>query len=148
MNQQVSEIFKINKIKNTIQRQRVYEFISSCKEPVTADFIYIELSKDKSYEDIINLSTIYRILELFVKHNLVLKNSFGNDHRATFEMNMREHKHHLICVKCNKITAIKGCPLKTYEKDLGDATHFQILEHRLEIFGVCPNCQVTKNSQH
>ncbi len=146
MNQKVSDIFKANKIKNTVQRQRVYEYMTSCKEPITADTLYIELSKDKSFDDIINLSTIYRILELFVKHNLVLKNSFGNDHRATFEMNLREHKHHLICVECNKITTIKGCPLKTYEKDLGDLTNFKILEHRLEIFGVCPKCQSDKNS--
>ena len=148
MNQKVSEIFKSNKIKNTIQRQRVYEYLITCKEPITADNLYIELSKDKSFNDVINMSTIYRILELFVKHNLVLKNSFGNDHRATFEINLREHKHHLICVECNKITAIKGCPLKTYEKDLGDLTHFKILEHRLEIFGVCPNCQSGKNDHH
>lgn len=146
MNQKVSEIFKANKIKNTVQRQRVYEYMTSLKEPITADALYIELSQDKSFGDIINLSTIYRILELFVKHNLVLKNSFGNDHRATFEMNLREHKHHLICVECNKITTIKGCPLKTYEKDLGDLTNFKILEHRLEIFGVCPKCQSEKNS--
>lgn len=146
MNQKVSDIFKANKIKNTVQRQRVYEYMTSCKEPITADALYIELSKDKSFGDIINLSTIYRILELFVKHNLVLKNSFGNEHRATFDMNLREHKHHLICVECNKITTIKGCPLKTYEKDLGDLTNFKILEHRLEIFGVCPKCQSDKNS--
>jgi Fur family ferric uptake transcriptional regulator len=145
MNQNIVELFKANQIKNTTQRRRVIEYLIACKEPVTAESIYIALFEDDAYEDKVNLSTVYRILDLFVKQSIVLRNSFGNEHKSTYEFNRREHKHHLICVKCNKVTSIKGCPLKAYEQDLGNQTHFKILEHRLEIFGVCPSCQERGN---
>lgn len=137
----IVQLFKVNKIKNTKQRQRVFEYLTTCNQPVTADAIYMELSRDIQFNESVNLSTIYRILDLFIKSQLVTKNTFGNDHKATFEIAKREHGHHLICIKCNQITAINGCPLKGYEKSLSQTTHFQILNHKLEIFGVCPKCQ-------
>ncbi len=140
-NEAIVQLFKVNKIKNTKQRQRVFEFLTTCKQPVTADAIYMELSKDINFNESVNLSTIYRILDLFIKSQLVTKNTFANDHKATFEIAKREHGHHLICIKCNQITSIKGCPLKGYEQALSQSTHFQILNHKLEIFGVCPKCQ-------
>lgn len=138
---EIAALFKENGIKNTRQRQRVFDYLSTCNQPVTADVIYDALKTDLRHVDPVNLSTVYRILDIFTKNRLVTKTSFGNDHKAVFELYRLEHRHHLICVKCNEITAIKGCPLKGYEQSLSQATHFKILEHRLEILGVCPKCQ-------
>jgi len=137
----IVQLFKANKIKNTVQRQRVFEYLTTCNQPVTADSIYFVLSRDTQFKESVNLSTIYRILDIFIKSQLVTKTTFANDHKATFEISKREHGHHLICIKCNQITAINGCPLKGYEQTLRQTTHFQILNHKLEIFGVCPKCQ-------
>lgn len=139
--EEIAELFKKNGIKNTRQRQRVFDYLTTCKQPVTADAIYDELKKDMTTFETVNLSTVYRVLDIFIKNRLVTKTSFGNDHKAVFEIYRMEHRHHLICVKCNEITAIKGCPLKGYEQSLSQSTHFKILEHRLEILGVCPKCQ-------
>ncbi len=139
--EEMADLFKKNGIKNTRQRQRVFNYLISCKQPVTADAIYDALRKEIVSEDTLNLSTVYRILDIFTKNRLVTKTSFGNDHKAVFELYRLEHCHHLICVKCNEITPIKGCPLKGYEQSLSQTTHFKILEHHLEILGVCPKCQ-------
>jgi len=139
--EEIAAIFKKSGIKNTRQRQRVFDYLTICIQPVTADAIYDALKTDLLNDDNVNLSTVYRILDIFIKNRLVTKTSFGNDHKAVFEIYRMEHRHHLICVKCNEITAIKGCPLKGYEQSLSQATHFKILEHRLEILGVCPKCQ-------
>lgn len=139
--EEIAAIFKESGIKNTRQRQRVFDYLTLCIQPVTADAIYDALKTDLLNGDNVNLSTVYRILDIFIKNRLVTKTSFGNDHKAVFEIYRIEHRHHLICVKCNEITAIKGCPLKGYEQSLSQATHFKILEHRLEILGVCPKCQ-------
>jgi len=138
---EMANLFKKNGIKNTKQRQRVFDYLASCNQPVTADAIYDALKIELLNDDRVNLSTVYRVLDIFVKNRLVTKTSFGNDYKAVFELYRVEHRHHLICVRCNAITAIKGCPLKGYEQSLSQATHFKILEHRLEILGVCPKCQ-------
>jgi Fur family ferric uptake transcriptional regulator len=136
----IEAILKNNKIKNTRQRQCVLEFLSTCKQPVTAEFIYQSLYKEMG-EAALNMSTVYRVLDIMVKHKIINKINLLNDNKATYEFNRREHKHHLVCIKCNLVTPISGCPLKGYEQALTQSTHYEILEHKLEIFGVCPNCQ-------
>jgi Fur family ferric uptake transcriptional regulator len=132
-------VFKKYGIKNTVQRQAVYNFLSSGSAPITAEHIYMELTKTES--EAMNLSTVYRILDLFTRKGLVLKSNLQADGKSTYEMNHMEHRHHLVCVKCNSIVPIKGCPLSDYEKRLSESTHYKILEHHLEILGICPKCQ-------
>ncbi len=137
--QELKSIFKKYGIKNTIQRQAVYNYLSNASAPTTAEQIYKELTQKQS--DAMNLSTVYRILDLFTRKGLVLKSNLQADVKSTYELNHMEHRHHLICVKCNNIVPIKGCPLDDYEKKLSESTNYKILEHHLEIMGICPNCQ-------
>lgn len=132
-------VFKKYGIKNTVQRQAVYNYLTEASTPITAEQIYMDLTQRES--DAMNLSTVYRILDLFTRKGLVLKSNLQADGKSTYEMNHMEHRHHLICVKCNSIVPIKGCPLEDYEKRLSESTDYQILEHHLEILGICPKCR-------
>lgn len=137
--EEIKQLFKKNKIKNTQQRHMVYSLLKSKKQPITAEDIYIIIS-DK-LEKPINLSTVYRILEVFTDKGLVLKSKINLNGKALYEINHKEHRHHLICVKCNKIVPIRGCPLGEYEQELEKQTGYKIIEHNLEIKGICPKCQ-------
>ncbi|MGM0396594.1 MAG: Fur family transcriptional regulator [Bacillota bacterium] len=135
----IKELFKARGIKNTQQRHEIYDFLSKKVQPITAEEIYIELSKKEKTR--MNLSTVYRILDTFIKAGLVLKSGINIEGKSTYEINHMDHRHHLVCVRCNKILPIKGCPLGGYENYLGEKTGFKILEHHLEIKGICPECR-------
>ena len=137
------ELFKSRGIKNTQQRHLIYEFLSRKKQPITAEEIYMMLSKKEKTR--MNLSTVYRILDTFTKNGLVQKSGINIEGKSTYEINHMDHRHHLVCVKCNKIVPIKGCPLEGYESYLAETTDFEILEHHLEIKGICPDCQDVTN---
>lgn len=142
MNQEsIARLFKMKNIKNTKHRVSVYNYLLSSSQPVTADAIYLDLLRNQTGQETLNQSTVYRILDTFLKHQMIVKTTLGHDGRATYEIKHHEHRHHLICVSCNQITPISGCPLKGYEKVLSETSQFKILDHKLEIFGVCPNCQ-------
>ena len=134
-------IFKAHHIKSTKQRKMVYDYLERSEHPVTAEVIYRELREQDSLEDTMNLSTVYRILDVFVRSQLVVKKVYGQYQCSTYEMRSNEHKHHLVCVKCHKITVLNGCPLKGYDEMVRNETQYRILEHRLELFGICPECQ-------
>jgi Fur family ferric uptake transcriptional regulator len=51
-----------------------------------------------------------------------------------------DHHHHLICLKCGKIIPLE-CPLKDYEEQISDQTKYNIFEHRLKLYGLCPDCK-------
>ncbi len=135
------ELFKKHKLKNTNHRHMLYMLLKESKQPISAEEIYrlISVKLDKP----INLSTVYRILETFEQKGLVLKSQINLNGKALYEINHMEHRHHLICIKCNKISPIKGCPLGDYEIELEKQTGYKILEHNLEIKGLCPSCQKT-----
>ncbi|MDY0236612.1 MAG: Fur family transcriptional regulator [Gudongella sp.] len=135
----VKQLFKSNNIKNTQQRHMVYSILKSKKQPITTEEIYKIISG--KLEKPINLSTVYRILEVFTEKELILKSQIHINGKALYEINHREHRHHLICIKCNKIIPIKGCPLGEYEQILEKQTGYKIIEHNLEIKGICPKCQ-------
>jgi Fur family ferric uptake transcriptional regulator len=64
-----------------------------------------------------------------------------DDGKARYELTGDGHRHHLICTNCRKMIPIDTCPLKSLEKDVGEKTNFDITGHRLEIYGVCPECK-------
>ena len=138
-------VFRRSRIKFSQQRLQIFLLLNTKNEPISADDIYLELIKGESNN--INISTVYRILGLFTKKGLVLKSNLNIDGKATFEINHRDHRHHLICIQCGKIVPISGCPLKEYERSLIKKTNYLILEHNLEIRGICPECQKIRESK-
>lgn len=136
---EVKQLFKSKGIKNTQQRHMLYTLLKNGKQPITAEEIYKIISGELDVP--LNLSTVYRILDVFTEKGLVLKSQINLNGKALYEINHMEHRHHLICIKCKEIIPIKGCPLGKYEDQLEKQTGFRILEHNLEIKGICPKCQ-------
>jgi len=125
-------------IKNTRQRAMVFDLLKNTDTLLTAEQIYYVL---RSRDENINLSTVYRILELFVSKGIIKKLNIPNENVSAFEMNRPEHRHHLICMKCKKVIPIGECPFKSLEKSLRETTEFDITGHNLEVFGYCPECK-------
>ena len=46
------------------------------------------------------ISTVYRILELFVKKGVVIKTNVMNNEMAVYELNRFKHKHYAVCMNC------------------------------------------------
>ncbi len=132
------EILAEKGLKCTNQRIIILEVLNESEALITAEEIYLKL-KDKDKE--INLSTVYRTLEILVSKNIILKLNSINDERAKYIINNSKHKHLLICVDCDKIVSISECPLKELERNLVTENEFEIIGHKLEFYGHCPECK-------
>jgi Fur family transcriptional regulator, ferric uptake regulator len=123
--------------KNTKSREAVISTLERAHTPVSAEDIFIRI-KEKGAAA--NLSTVYRTLELMESKGLVSK-TIMPDGKARYELTGDGHRHHLICTNCNKMVAIDFCPLEALQKDVGEKNRFDITGHKLEIYGVCPECK-------
>jgi Fur family ferric uptake transcriptional regulator len=130
-------------IKSTKQRNLLLKFLNQSKELLTADTLYLKVVQE---DDTINLSTIYRILDLFTKKQIIQKSNFLDNTTSVFELKRLSHQHHLICLRCKKIVYIDHCPLEEFEKSLELKTDFLISDHKLELYGYCSDCK--KKLQH
>lgn len=122
----------------TKHRQLLFENLKMQKQPVSAETLFYQL---KNNDVDMNLSTVYRILEHFVQKGIVRKTQLLDEGKALFELTQREHIHYLICTVCKKIVTIEGCPLKNYESLLSARYGYEITSHKLEVYGVCPECK-------
>ena len=136
--QSSSAKFKNCGLKSTVQRKLVFEILEAEQGPIAAEDIYLKIKEKK---DDISLSTIYRILEMFVDKGIVIKTRIFNDKKFVFEINKLEHKHYLICTESKKSIEIDGCPLEKIEAELVEKTKYKIVGHKFDIYGYCPQCQ-------
>lgn len=91
-----------------------------------------------------DLATIYRAMRLLETMGLVKRYDFG-DGIARFELvsGQREaHHHHLVCTRCREVIEIEECCSETLEKRIAAEHGFQAVTHRLEFFGICPDCHL------
>jgi len=126
--------------KNTRSRKAVIDVLEKAETPLSAEEIFLRIKEAGAS---VNLSTIYRTLELMESKGLVEK-SIMNDSRARYEMTGVGHRHHLICTNCHKMVPLDICPMESLEKDVCSKTKFDITGHKLELYGVCPECKNNK----
>jgi Fur family transcriptional regulator, ferric uptake regulator len=90
-----------------------------------------------------DLATIYRSMHLLEEMGLVKRFDFG-DGVARFEL-LREgddgHHHHLVCIRCAGVVEIDECSIHGLEERIARRNGYKAVTHRLEFFGVCPDCQ-------
>ena len=90
-----------------------------------------------------DLATIYRSMHLLEKMELVKRFDFG-DSVARYELirhHEHEHHHHLICTDCSTVIEIEECFPEELEQKIAAGNGFARITHKLEFFGVCPQCQ-------
>jgi len=132
------EDLKRTGLKNTKHRAAILEILEKQTQPVTVEQIYTELNK---FEISTSLSTVYRELDSLVFNRLAVKVKINENNKTLYEYNRMIHKHYLVCLGCKKMISIDVCPLKAYEKKLEEQTHFAITDHKLNLYGYCPECQ-------
>ncbi|MBW7959953.1 hypothetical protein B6D29_03825 [Microgenomates bacterium UTCPR1] len=123
--------------RNTKARENIIKYLKKINRPVTAHEIYSSIGKTGEK---INLTSIYRNINLMKKKNLV-HSIILNDKVERFELlENKPHHHHIICNQCGRIDDIE-MKENEIETKVKNKTCFKIKSHILEFFGLCPNCQ-------
>jgi Fur family ferric uptake transcriptional regulator len=126
----IEEVFKNNAIKNTKQRHLVYNVVLESNEDATIRYIYDKVGSE------VDMTTIYRIIELFVNKSLFNK---CLDYKGDiyYTVNSFNHRHFINCIRCHKKQEINFCPIKNIGQNIED---YEIVNHNLEINGICKKC--------
>lgn len=125
-------------IRNTRQRTAVLATLLGSDTPLTAENIFVRVRENCPY---VSFSTIYRVLDALCEKNVLTKSGLMEGGRSLYEVTPLTHRHNLICIKCHRITPLRDCPLEAYETDIERATGYTVSGHKLEVYGICPECQ-------
>ena len=89
----------------------------------------------------IGQATVYRVIgSLHELGFLHLIHDQDGEHR--YLAGPSGHIHHLVCRSCGVAREVRDCDLSTLEKLLASQTGFAVEGHRLEFFGLCPECGI------
>ena len=120
----------------TPQRLMILEAIEGASGHVSAEEIYQDIRR--RYPGL-NLSTVYRTLELLKETGLVTETDMG-DGRVRFHSMGHEHHHHLVCSKCGKVIDLNEETLSPLTHVLYEKYGFRADLKHLAIFGHCKEC--------
>lgn len=125
-------------LKSTKPRLSILTILAQSEQPLDAEQVFLAL---KEQNVSVNLSTVYRTLEVLAKKGLITGLILSGAHRAVYAFNRQGHRHYLVCLGCKKMIAVEGCPLSGYEHQLEQQTGYLISAHQLDLYGYCPACR-------
>ncbi len=130
--------------KITESRQTILEFLSKSQKALSPYEIQDLLKRRGIKADVV---TIYRVLELFEKLNLVHKilavNGYVRCHTEQIKKPQACH-HYLVCKNCQSVEEVEGENLAPLEKKIVKNYCFDIASHYLEFTGLCAKCRKSK----
>lgn len=136
--QEIISTLKQKKFKITKVRSGIVKRFTEAKSPLSAkdllDFFHTVGIK-------INKTTVYRELTFLLSENIIKEIEFGEGQKR-YEIEDFKHHHHLICLKCRKVEDIElKTDLEKEETRFLKEKGFKVINHSLEFFGYCHNCQ-------
>ena len=87
--------------------------------------------------------TIYKTLNLLKDLDELLELGFSDDDNR-YDGNRPYPHPHLICVRCRKIIDPEVNLADKLTREVASQSGYQIVSHRLDFYGVCPECQASR----
>ena len=121
----------------TDARRAVVELMAHSTHALTPIEIYDEA---RTNHPALGLVTVYRTLEALEEQGLIQRVHQPHGCQA-FIPAPHGHQHLLLCRQCGETAVFEGDDLETLIKSIARKTGYQISEHWLQLFGLCPDCK-------
>lgn len=129
-------------LRMTNQREIILRELIKSKEHLTADELYDIVKKVMPR---ISLATVYRNLEILSEAKMIGKLEISGRQKR-FDYDVSEHDH-IYCAVCHRVDNLNIERKSLNTEELGAAAGYSITGCRLEIIGICPECQEKGNNK-
>ena len=125
----------------TPQRELVLAALHQLDGPATVEEIHARVHDVSASIDI---STVYRTLELFQEFQLVSSFDPGDGKRRYEHLGVEAPHHHLVCRTCGQVIPVTQADLRPLAEHLAATYDFAIDEGDLTISGLCAACRAAE----
>ena len=92
----------------------------------------------------IGRATIFRTLDVLESVNAIERIDLPSGDHAYIACEPAAHHHHVVCARCGRATDVDDAGLAGVVSRIAAESGYQIDDHRLELFGLCPACQAAR----
>ena len=121
----------------TPQRLAILRVLAASDGHPSVEQIYARVKDDFPTT---SLATVYKNVSLLKSLGEVLELGFSDDSNRYDGYKPYPHPH-LVCTRCKKIIDSDLSMLQDLTQELVQETGFRIINHRMDFFGICPECQ-------
>ena len=121
----------------TPQRMMVLDAIESSEHHISAEEIYAQVIMKYPH---LNISTVYRTLELLHRLGLVTETDLGGG-RVRYHPADKGHHHHLVCQECGRVIDLDESVTDNLKLVLKRDYEFTPDIRHLALFGTCADCK-------
>ena len=138
------EYLQSKKLKFTPERQAILNKAFTSHKHFEAEDLLLEMRQGGQR---VSKATIYRTLSLLVKCGLLREVIFGEKHSHYEHIHDGEHHDHLVCSGCGKIIEFTEEGIERLQDEVCRRHNFKPESHRLQIQGLCQDCQRLNTDQ-
>jgi len=121
----------------TPQRLAILRILATSPDHPSAEMIFDKIKQDFPYT---SFATVYKTIALAKEMGEVIELEFSQDSNRYDGQKPYPHPH-LICTACKKVLDPDLDTMSHLEAEINRETGFKITHHRLDFFGLCPECQ-------
>ncbi len=136
--EQLTEYLSGQGLRATRQRDEILNIFVSAGRHLSAEELYLLVKKKHPRT---GYATVYRTLKLLAEAGLAEERRFA-DGFIRYEHNASSgHHDHLICTKCGRIIEFENERIEALQRDVARKNRFLVQNHKLELYGLCSDCQ-------
>jgi Fur family ferric uptake transcriptional regulator len=126
--------------KITAPRHQVIEWLARREEDnFTAEELAAALAP-------VGRATVYRTIKLLLAQGLLCRVILA-DGAVCYRVSHKAHHHHLVCLACGTTEDVHLADVEDVLARVRGATDYELVSHRIEIYGVCPACRLRRTSE-
>lgn len=118
-------------LKMTGQRRLIARVLSDSADHPDVEELY---RRAVAQDSRISIATVYRTVRLLEEKGILERRDFGGN-RARYDQADRGHHYHLIDVESGKVIEFADPRHETLAREIAERLGFELVEHRLELFG-------------
>jgi len=134
---QFKKLFKQEDIDRFEDRFKILEVFLQTERHITINDLLQILKENGHYFE---PEFVNNTLELMCGFGFAKQNRFDNGHVRYEHLHLGQHHDHMICTKCRKIIEFEDQALETLQLKIAAAHGFHMLQHKMEIYGICSEC--------
>jgi Fur family ferric uptake transcriptional regulator len=135
--EQFKKLFKQERIDNIEDRYKVLEAFLRTENHVSVDELVQQLDQSGVR---LEVNFVHETLKLMCRFCFAHRRRFDNGVVRYEHRHLGQHHDHMICTKCRKIVEFKEDRLEKLQIDIANSHGFHMLQHRMEIYGICSDC--------
>jgi len=126
-----------NKLKVTPHRELILETFLRDEGHRSVEDIYRTV---RGIDPHVGYTTVYRTMKLLGECGLAREIDLADGITRYEHLFNHEHHDHMICMECGKSIEFYNSEIESLQDAASDQLGFKVLDHKLQIYGVCSDC--------